>query len=182
MNHLPLMVVLNEGFGKLQLRLNGNFAYNKFNQFINNQRSINENYSQTYRARLRTNFREAPNVSLSYGYTINDNDLGATRTKFYTNAPAVEFDAYIWKTLTFLTNFSYTRFSNEDSTLNEYRVWDASLNYRKNKDSKWEYEIKATNLLDTDSENTTSTSAISVSATEYFIQPRFISFRLKYNL
>ncbi len=169
-------------FGKLQLRLNGNFAYNKFNQFINNQRSVNENYSQTYRARLRTNFREAPNVSLSYRYTINDNDLGATRTKFYTNAPAVEFDAYIWKTFTFLTNFSYTRFSNEESTLNEYRVWDASLNYRKNKDSKWEYEIKATNLLDTDSENTTSTGAISVSATEYFIQPRFISFRLKYNL
>lgn len=169
-------------FGKLQLRLNGNFAYNKFNQLINTQRSVNENYTQTYRARLRTNFREAPNVSLTYRYTISDNDLGATRTKFYTNAPAVEFDAYILKSFTFLTNFSYTRFSNEDATLNEYKVWDASLNYRKNKDSKWEYEIKATNLLDNDSENTTSTSAISVSATEYFIQPRFITFRLKYNL
>lgn len=169
-------------FGKLRATLNGNFNYSKFNQFINDQRSINENYSQTYRARLSTNFREAPNFEIGYRYTIQDNDQGSSRTKFFTNAPSVSFDALIFKSLTFKTEYSYNNFSDEDGTINDFEFWDASLAYRKNKDSKWEYELKATNLLDTQSQSQSSNSGISVSASEYFIQPRFLTFRLRYNL
>jgi len=169
-------------FGKLQAALNGNFNYSKFNQFIQGQRSVNENYNQTYRGELRTNFRNAPNVELAYRYNISDNDQGQSRTKFYTKAPSIEFDAYIWKKLTFRTDFSYNNFSNDDGTINDYRFWNASLSYRKNEDAKFEYEIKATNLLDTRSQNQSSNNAVSVSATEYFIQPRFITFRLRYEL
>ena len=169
-------------FGKLRASLSGNFNYSKFNQFIQNQRSVNENYSQTYRAELRTNFREAPNVELGYRYTVSDNDQGATRSKFFTNVPSIEFDAYIWKKVTFRTDYSYTLFSDEDGKINDYEFWNASLAYRKDKDAKLEYELKATNLLDTRSQNRTSTGNISVSASEYFIQPRFITFRLIYEL
>jgi hypothetical protein len=169
-------------FGKLQASINGNFNYSKFNQFIQNQRSVNENYSQTYRAELRTNFREAPNVELAYRYSISDNDQGQNRTKFYTKAPSIEFDAYIWKTLTFRTDYAYNNFSEEEGTINDFQFWNASLSYRKNEDAKFEYEIKATNLLDTRSQSQSNTSDISVSANEYFIQPRFITFRLRYEL
>ena len=169
-------------FNKLRASLNGNFNYSKFNQINNDLRTVNKNYTQTYRAELRTNFRDAPNVELSYRYTIQDNDLGASRTKFFTSAPTIEFDAYIWKKLTFRTDFSYNNFSDEDGTLNEYEFWNASLSYRKNKDAKLEYELKATNLLDTKSQSNSSVGSVSVRATEYFIQPRFITFRLRYEL
>jgi len=169
-------------FGKLQASVNGNFNYSKFNQYIQNQRSVNENYTHSYRAVFRTNFREAPNVELSYRYSISDNDQGQSRTKFYTKAPSIEFDAYIWKRLTFRTDYSYNNFSNEDGTINDYQFWNASLSYRKNEDAKFEYEIKATNLLSTGSQNQSSNTSYSVSATEYFIQPRFITFRLRYEL
>jgi hypothetical protein len=169
-------------FGKLQASINGNFNYSKFNQFIQNQRSVNENYSQTYRTELRTNFKNAPNVELGYRYSISDNDQGQSRTKFYTKAPSIEFDAYIWKTLTFRTDYSYNNFSDKNGTINDYEFWNASLSYRKNQDAKLEYEVKATNLLDTRSQSQSNTSAFSVSATEYFIQPRFITFRLRYEL
>ncbi|WP_283637263.1 carboxypeptidase regulatory-like domain-containing protein [Aquaticitalea lipolytica] len=169
-------------FGKIRATLNGNFNYSKFNQFINTQRSVNENYSQTYRAGLSTNFKTAPNVELGYRYTVQDNDQGNSRTKFYTNAPSIQFDAYIFKMFTFKTEYSYNKFSNEDRTLNSFEFWDASLSYRKDKDAKFEYEIKATNLLDTKSQNQSTNSNISVSATEYFIQPRFLTFRLRYEL
>ncbi|WP_353779609.1 carboxypeptidase-like regulatory domain-containing protein [Winogradskyella sp. 3972H.M.0a.05] len=169
-------------FNKIRATLNGNFTYTKFNQINNDIRSVNENYSQTYRARLRTNFRYAPNVELGYRYTIQDNDQGATRTKFYTSAPSIEFDAYIWKSVTFRTDYAYNNFSDEDGTINSFDFWNASLSYRKNKDAKWEYEIKATNLLDTRSQNQSSAGNVSVSATEYFIQPRFITFRLRYEI
>ena len=47
---------------------------------------------------------------------------------------------------------------------------------------KFEYEIKATNLLDTRAQSQSNAGNISVSATEYFIQPRFITFRVRYEL
>lgn len=169
-------------FGKLQASINGNFNYSKFNQFIQNQRSVNENYVQSYRTEFRTNFRNAPNVELAYRYSISDNDQGQSRTKFYTKAPSVEFDAYIWKKLTFRSDYSYNNFSNEEGTINDYQFLNASLSYRKNEDAKFEYEIKATNLLNARSQNQSNNNAISVSATEYFIQPRFITFRLRYEL
>ncbi|NCO64170.1 MAG: outer membrane beta-barrel protein, partial [Flavobacteriia bacterium] len=162
-------------FGKFRAMLSGNFSYNKFNQLINNRASANENYSQTYRTSLGTNFREAPNFEIGYRYTIQDNDQGSSRTKFYTKAPSIEFDALIFKSFTFKTEYSYNNFSDEDRTINDYEFWDASLAYKKNKDSKWEYELKATNLLDTKSQNTSNTGSISVSATEYYIQPRFLT-------
>ena len=169
-------------FGKLQASINGNFNYSKFNQYIQNQRSVNENYTQSYRAEFRTNFREAPNVELAYRYSISDNDQGQSRTKYYTKAPSVEFDAYIWKKLTFRTDYSYNNFSNKAGTINDYQFWNASLSYRKNEDAKFEYEVKATNLLGTKSQNQSSNNAVSVSASEYFIQPRFVTFRLIYEL
>ena len=169
-------------FGKLQASVNGNFNYTKFNQFIQNQRSVNENYSQTYRAELRTNFREAPNVEVGYSYSISDNDQGQSRTKFYTKSPSIEFDAYIWKKFTLRSDYTYNNFSVENGNTDEYQFWNASLSYRKNADAKFEYEIKATNLLDTRSQITSNNNAYSVSATEYFIQPRYITFRLRYEL
>ncbi len=169
-------------FGKLRASLGGNFNYSKFNQFIQGERSVNENYSQTYNVELRTNFRDAPNFEIAYRYSIQDNDQGNRRTKFYTNSPSVSFDALIFKTLTFKTDYAYNNFSDEDGTLNSFEFWNASLSYRKNADSKLEYELKATNLLDTDRQSQSTNSNISVSASEYFIQPRFISFRLIYSL
>ena len=59
----------------------------------------------------------------------------------------------IFKTLTFRTDYSYNNFSNEAGTINSYEFLNASLSYRKNKDAKFEYEIKATNLFDTELQN-----------------------------
>lgn len=171
-------------FGKVRGTLRGNFNYSKFNQFIQNTRSVNESFTQNYRAQLRTNFRTAPNVEIGYQYQIQDNQQGrGGSTKFYTNAPSVEVDALIFKTLTFRTDYTYNNLSNEDKTVdNSFEFWNASLAYRKDRDAKFEYEIKATNLLDTRSQSSSTASAISVNAQEYFIQPRFISFRLRYSL
>ncbi len=169
-------------FGKLQATLRGNFNYSKFNQFIQGQQSVNENYSQNYTARLRTNFKTAPNVEVSYAYGISDNGQGNTRNKFFTSAPSIDFDALIFNTFTFKTDYSYNRLSDEDGKINSFEFWNASLSYRKNKDAKLEYEIKATNLLDIKTQSQSSNSNISVSTTDYFIQPRFVTFRMIYSL
>lgn len=168
--------------GKFKARVTGNVSYNKFNQIVNEMPAVNENYSYTYRPSLSTNFKEAPNFELSYRHTIQDNEQGASRIKYYIKAPSVEFDALIFKKFTFKTDYSYTNFSDENTTINDYEFWNASLSYRKDNDSKWEFEVKATNLLDVKAQNTSNSGNLSVSAVEYYIQPRFLTFRLRYEL
>ena len=171
-------------FGKVRTTLGTSYSYSKFNQFIQSIQnpSLSESFSQNYKGSIRTLFKTAPNIELGYSYNLSDNNIGDISTKYYTKSPYVDIDALILKSFTFRTNYSQTRFSDQDNLINSYKFWDASLSYRKDKDSKWEYEIKASNLLDTRSQSNSSTSNISISATEYFIQPRFITFRFIYSL
>ena len=169
-------------FGKIRGSLNASFNYSKINQFIQGQQSLNEGYTQTYTPGIRTNYREAPNVSLQYRYSVTDNNQGGGKTKFITNSPSVEFDAYIWKSVTFRTNYTYTNQDLGNGESQSFQNWDATLSYRKDRDAKWEYEIKATNLLDIDSQVRNSANNLSVFTSETFIQPRFVTFRVVYSL
>ncbi|RED43204.1 outer membrane beta-barrel protein [Winogradskyella eximia] len=169
-------------FGKLRASLGVNYNYSKNNQFVQDTRSVNETFSQSYTPELRTNFREAPNVSLKYQYRVSNTNQGSNDTKFVTNAPSVEFDAYIWDALTFKTDYSYTSQSSNVGPTDSYQTWNASLAYRKDKDAKWEYQLRATNLLNIDSNVNNGSSNISVYSSETFILPRFVTFRLTYTL
>ena len=169
-------------FGKLRASLSANFNYSKINQFIQGRQSLNERFTQSYRPELRTNFREAPNVRVRYRYSVSDNNQGTSSTKFVTKAPSIDFDAYLWKSLTFKTEYTYTNQDGGSQPEQTFETWDASLAYRKNRDAKWEYEIKATNLLDIDSKARNSANNISVLNSETFIQPRFVTFRIRYEL
>ena len=168
-------------FGKFRARLGANFSYSKLNQFIQGRQSLNESFTQSYTPELRTNFREAPNVRLRYRYTVRDNDQGSNTTKFITRAPSIEFDAYVWDALTFVTEFAYNEQESNGRT-DVFKTWDASLRYRKDRDAKWEYSLRASNILDIDSNISNGAGNISVFSSETFIQPRFITFRLTYTL
>jgi len=169
-------------FGKIRATLNANFNYSKINQFIQNRQSLNEGFTQSYTPGLRTNFKVAPNVSVKYRYSVSTNDQGGNKTTFYTNAPSIDFDAYIWKSLTLRSDFTYTKQSTDAGNSDSFKTWNASLSYRKDRDAKLEYEIKATNLLNIESRLNNSANNLSVSSTQTFIQPRFVTFRLIYQL
>ncbi|SDR66476.1 Carboxypeptidase regulatory-like domain-containing protein [Formosa sp. Hel1_31_208] len=169
-------------FKKIRARMGVRFSYSKRNQFVQDLRTVSESFSQSYTPELRTNFREAPNVRLRYQYSITNNDQGTTSTKFVTNAPSIEFDAYIWKSLTFRTDYTYTNQDDGVRPSQSFQTWDASLAYRKDRDAKWEYEVKASNLLDIDARINNSAGNISVFNSSTFIQPRFITFRVIYTL
>ena len=93
----------------------------------------------------------------------------------------MEFDAYIWDALSFVTEFTYNE-QESDGQTQVFKTWDASLRYRKDRDAKWEYSLRASNILDIDSNISNGAGTISVFSSETFIQPRFITFRLTYTL
>ncbi|WP_320814369.1 carboxypeptidase-like regulatory domain-containing protein [Flavobacterium sp.] len=169
-------------FGKVRASLNGSFNYSKINQFIQGQQSINEGYTQTYTPGIRTNYKIAPNISLSYRYSVTDNNQGSRKTTFITNAPTVSFDAYVWKKITAKSNYSYTSQSDGSGEQQSFQNWDATISYRKDRDAKCEYELRASNILNIDSQVRNSANSVSVFSSETFIQPRFITLRFTYTL
>ena len=169
-------------FGKVRASLNTNFNYSKINQFIQDRQSLNERFTQTFTPGIRTNFKVAPNISLRYRYSVTNNIQGSRETKFITKVPSLEFDAFIVEKFTFKTNYSLTTQDQVDGESESFQIWEATLSYRKNKDAKWEYEFKGTNLLNVNSQVRNNANNISVFNSVTFIQPRFLTFRVVYQL
>ncbi len=169
-------------FGKIRATFNANFNYSKLNQFIQGRRAINEGFTQSYTPSIRTNFKVAPNVTLRYNYSITDNIQGDRETTFTRSSPSINFDAYIWKKLTIRSNYAYTVQKQEGGDTQSFQTWDARLNFRNDRDAKWEYEFKITNILNIDAQVRNSANNISVFTSETFILPRLITFRVVYNL
>ena len=168
-------------FGKIRASLNAAFNYSKINQFIQGVPSLNQGFTQTFTPGIRTNFKVAPNVSLRYRYSVINNDQGSRTTKFIVQSPSIEFDAYIWEKITLVSNYSYTR-QDLGTQVQSFQNWDAGLSYRKDKDAKWEFELKASNILNIDAQVRNSANNLSVFNAQTFIQPRFITLRGVYNL
>lgn len=169
-------------FGKIRASLRAGINYSKINQFIQNERSVNEGFTQSYTPEIRTNFKVAPNVTLRYRYSVTDNNQGSRKTQFVTTSPSIDFDAYIWKRLTVRSDYSYTNQNLGNGQSQSFQTWNASMSYRKDRDAKFEYELQATNLLDIDSQVRNGANNISVFASERFIQPRFVTLRIVYSL
>ena len=139
----------------------------------------NESFTQNYRVGASTNFKDIPNIELSYNYTVNQypNDT------FYTDSPSVKIDYFFLKSFSFVSEYEFFHYYNKDKTVDqEYDFLSASLTYQKTKASHMEYKIAATNILNTTSINDDSFSQFSTRNSQYTVQPRYIIFSLKYNL
>jgi hypothetical protein len=169
---------------KIRMSLGGNFSYTKSYQFINFKENTNQNISRGLNSSIGTNFIKAPNVSLRYNLNFNDQSTTARAEdrKTVSHAPSINFDAYIWNSLTVKSDFSYNETREEGSVINSFQIWNASLAYRKDRDAKFEYELVGSNLLDTSSEVSVNQNIISFNINERFILPRFLSLRVRYQL
>lgn len=139
-----------------------------------------ESFTQNYYVRFSTNYKELPNLSLEYAYTINDNSSDI----FYTDNPSIELEYYFWDAFSFVSEYSYYHNRNKGKSIDsEYDFLSASVMYQK-KDSKWEWKLSGTNLLETKGLNSNSFNQLggTSSFSSYVVQPRYIILSLKYSL
>lgn len=139
-----------------------------------------ESFTQTYGASFSTNLKNLPNLTLEYEYTIND----FQSQTYYVDNPSILLEYFFLDAFSFTSEYSFYHNRNKEKTINtEYDFLTASLSYQK-KDSKFEYKINATNLLNTKTLNDSSFSALGGSSnfSSYYVQPRYIILSLKYNL
>lgn len=158
--------------------LNASLNWSKFNNIQNGNLRVLENFTQSYTLSLSTNYKELPNLQLGYNFMIND----YSEDVFYTNKPFAKLDYYFLNSFSFVADYEFYNYSNESNTVkNQYDFLSASIIYQK-KNSKWEYKISGTNLLNTTSLNDDSFSQFITRTSQYRVQPRYIIFSLKYNL
>jgi hypothetical protein len=153
--------------------------WSKFNNIQNTKLSITESFSQNYTVKASTNYKNLPNLEVGYTASVNKYS-GST---FYTDKPFAKLDYFFLKSFSFVSEYEFYHYYNKSKTVaNEYDFLSASLIYQKSKDSKLEYKISATNLLNTTSLNDDSFSQFSTRTSQYTVQPRYLIFSLKYNL
>jgi hypothetical protein len=169
---------------KIRTSIGGSFTYNKNYRFINTVGVENKLYNQSYNTSIGTNFTKAPNIRLRYNVSFTTQQDGSRPidVKSVTHSPSINFDAYVWDSLTITSDFSFNEVRQNGNVANSFKIWDAKLAYRKDKDAKWEYELVGSNLLATGSRASVNQNNISFNIYETFILPRFISLRVRYQL
>ena len=167
---------------KLQFALNANVAVsNTFNN-INTEVRESKSLTQSYRASVRSSFRDWPNFEVGYRYVANEYDNGGLKQTFFTNRPYANVNVQFLKDFNLVAEWDYYRYTNDAKTVeNKYSFVNADLYYRKG-ESPWEFAVQATNILDTSFLNNDSFNDQFNTTSQYFVLPRIVMFVVKYDL
>ncbi len=169
-------------FGKVKLSTRASLSSSKLNNIVNDQPRLSKSFTQTYRASVATSFRDAPNLEIGYNYTVNNYDNGGITSSFFTDRPFAKFDTAFLKNFIFTADFDYYHYRDKANTIdNEFAFLDTNLSYQQ-PDSKWEYSIEITNLLDNQELNQDNFNDLFFRTSSYIVQPRYVMFKIKYDL
>lgn len=158
------------------------FSRNLFNNQLAGINNVSKSYTQNYTISASTNYKNLPNLEVGYNIAVNEYNNANGVSKFFTERPFAKLDYFFLKSWSFVSEYEFYHYYSKDKTINnEYDFLSASIIYQK-KDSKWEYKVGVTNLLNTTSLNDDSFSQFSTRTSQYTVQPRYIVFSLKYNL
>ena len=172
---------IDKRFKNVKLNLSANIRYSEFSNIINDIVNNAESFNQDYEASLETNFRDKPNFEIGLKYNLNNYKNANIENKFIRETPFIRTDAYFGKGFVFTAEYSYNKYKNQDQVLNYFRFLDADISYNK-EGSKWEYSVGVSNLLNDTSTNRDSFNQFFTQTRSYIIQPRYILFKLKYDL
>ena len=172
---------IDKRFKNIKLNLSANIRYSEFSNIINDAVNNAKSFNQDYEASLETNFRDKPNFEIGLKYNLNNYKNANIENKFARETPFIRTDAYFGKGFVFTAEYSYNKYKNQDQVLNYFRFLDADISYNK-EGSKWEYSIGVSNLLNDTSTNRDSFNQFFTQTRSYIIQPRYILFKLKYDL
>ncbi len=172
---------IDKRFKNIKINLSANIRYSEFSNIINDVLNNAESFNQDYEASLETNFRDKPNFEIGLKYNLNNYKNANIENKFVRETPFIRTDAYFGRGFVFTAEYSYNKYKNQDQVLNYFRFLDADISYNK-EGSKWEYSVGITNLLNDTSTNRDSFNQFFTQTRSYIIQPRYILFKLKYDL
>lgn len=152
--------------------------WSKFNNIQQGNNRVTESFNQSYTLSASTNYKKLPNLELGYTYSVND----YSGRRFFTDMPFLKLDYFFLNGFSLTADYEYYHYYDKAKIQdNKYDFLNASLIYQK-PNSKWEYKLSATNLLNTTSMNDNSFNELRISTSQYFVMPRYLIFSIRYNL
>ena len=165
-----------------QASLKATIAYGKNNNLVDALPNFNRSFTQNYRVAFETRFKEAPNLEIGFEKIWNDYSSNSIANNFVTNRPFANIEAYFLKHFSITADYQYNAYKNRNGqTGSYYDFFNASLFY-KHKASRWEFILSGLNLLNTTSIRQDSFTDNLIGTYEYFVQPRYFVFSIKYEL
>jgi hypothetical protein len=115
-----------------------------------------------------------------YSITFQDTDNGGVENQFTTQRFDINADWQIGKSLRLEADYNLSLFDADAGNQN-FDFLETSLFYNK-PDSKWEYKLAATNLLNTKAIVNASFDPIITSVNQNFVLPRYFYFQVRYDI
>ncbi|CAL2108537.1 CarboxypepD_reg-like domain-containing protein [Tenacibaculum sp. 190524A02b] len=174
-------------YRKFKISLGGDVNYSKLNSLVRDiftDRLLNrltKSFTQFYKTKFSTNLKDAPNFDIAYNVAINKTNINGIKNTYTTHSPYINFEAFFFKSFSFSTKYTYNHVLNNSRAIDSYGFLKADLIYRK-KNSKWEYKLTGTNLLDTKSLNRNFSNDLLITNSSYLVQPRIVTLNVKYSL
>jgi len=123
-------------YRKVKVSLGANLGYSVSNNLYfstteaENVNRESNSFTQSYRTRFSSNFKNAPNFDIGYNVNINNYSQGADENILTRHSPFFNFDTFITKELVFTTQYTYNNYRNQDETLNNYSFCIKSRYYK----------------------------------------------------
>ncbi|MEO9853561.1 MAG: carboxypeptidase regulatory-like domain-containing protein [Reichenbachiella sp.] len=169
-------------FKKLKISTGANIYYSSTTNLINQIANKNESYTQQYEVSLETNLLQMFTLELGYERTNNQYSSSSTSNDYLNDQPFVDVDIKIRPWLTLSSDYRYNNYRAADgSSQSTYEFFNAALRVQKEK-SPWLFTLQGTNLLDTEAIRRDSFSDNLVGTYSYFVQPRYFTFSVKYDI
>ena len=169
-------------FGRIKVGSRAGLNYSNTFNVVNDRAQNSESFNHNYLLSLGSSFVNAPNLEIGYRFAVSDYNTGTTSSIFYTERPYLKFDAAFLKHFVLVVDYDYYNYYDKaDTVSNTYSFLNANLSFQK-EDSKWEFILEAKNLGIIENLNQDSFNELFFNTSQYIVQPRFIVFKLKYNL
>lgn len=169
-------------FGKMKVKLESQVHFTNYNNLINSIESNSKTTTQNHKAALSSNFDNAPNFEIGFSKITSQYNNNGVKNTFFTDRPFLNIEIIFLKNFTLVADYETNHYRSKNKlTKSTYDFLNASLYYQA-EGSKFEFKISGNNLTNTTSLNQDNFSDYVITASQYFVQPRFLMLTLKYDI
>ena len=163
-----------------KFKIRGVGSYREFFQLLNEDVNKNRSRGLQVLGSVSTDFKNAPNVEVSYNYRPSAYSSTNTTTRFNRNEFNIYLESEFLQSFKFVADYRYTGYKNiSQNTLNQLELFNASIRFNK-EDSPWTFVVDANNILNVRFSRRNSFSDFIITDQTTFILPRIVLWSVEY--
>lgn len=167
---------------QIKYGLNTSVRYNQNYQLLNEVTSLNSSRGLSLGVSAQTYYKKIPEITLSYDYKPTQFMAQSGTNNFNSRVLELNVEYSFFNDFTLTADYTNTNYRNSTQNItNILQLANANLFYQK-EDSKWRFEISATNIFNVGFKRQNTFNDFLVSDQTIYIMPRIILGKVVYKL